>query len=1232
MKYPLARYCSCSAPHATSSYSQRRDNPPQHTRTVHSSNSSSMSQQETRQDMAATKRAPEQKPMLGNTAKTLFPIDAKLMQYHYTLEKITRFHQEVATINESVRVNADIVYDPQSIMLLAGAIFNLNDNFYRRAELLQNCLKFNTAQKIDVPLVLAPISFDSLENISRTHPVGPYGMPLDKLVTLPNKKKIQETLVLLDFLLKSVYDVILQRYNIALSQFNKHHGTSETRESLTTQLQDLNFSELELIPRLHFKEIPEINLKHQESIMNFYLTTQFQFMELKCISFQNIVDELKVNVHGFISHLTKSMKQPQMASHASSLYSMYLTLVRIADLYIEIRKTGKTVYFQNINYFSPYLRQRKTLHVTMTKMIIHFTQSKQNGMILTLISKYAKRSEIKNMSLDYNIFVAEFRKVSLEMICLLDTMINLLKSLHDEWTDICTNGKDKEFSKEYLREKLRERVSNDRAKRLSVLIENQKEMKIQMEHQKTGAVSPKDMNDIHSLTQQKLKQSQPPSSLSSGGKSVRRVSSMDSIDEHKAPIIPRAATQQRNISPNTMKLRRASVIGTVSSVASQPASAQTSRVSSLTGSAHSPFYRPNSAGSISASTSRNNSLTRTDALRQQVIKSKPKSSDSSSSPVLSADEFSEPPRIGDSAMQKITPNNSLPGGSNTGSPRPLSTASPGGISRSPSLARRRVNASASSSANNSRAPSRTGSLTQSPSTIKNREMLQRRSSVNLSHSPSYNQLRAASGSPSSHTAAAAAGASASVSASTAGVRRRQSVIGMGSITRDSEQDKESSTRAAALATRNNTPHHLTAQQRLQQHILKSAQEGSVYGKPLEKRRVTASPYKSSSPSPDTINSATTPTTTTTTTATNGNASSNSSVRVSRSSSINSSDSELNSVRHDPSQTKTIDETIDESLASELESLKITPQLRIDPSSPIRAARVNVDGDLKKKTGGDIDSETDSLSEFPSSPLNSLKLASLEAQNALKLQRLNRSRSNSNQQNGSSIQTTPTSAAVLAAKRMSVSVSAPVSLSPMRLGSPQIAGSPSQSPSASRTRSRSNSALQMNHVSSPSRAGVSSSAQTVQSRSRSRSASISRRNSVIGNTMVVSEADVTRIIEEGNEDGEKRVRFTGVTEYTEDEDAPTPQRLQKQIRQKWSAYKPVFRKLNQQEGLVFKQNHFEGHEQIDMDYAQQPQLQQPQMPLPRTTLRETATAVPEKMGLSVGSLGGSNRFSRLFRKR
>jgi len=87
------------------------------------------------------------------------------------------------------------------------------------------------------------------------------------------------------------------------------------------------------------------------------------------------------------------------------------------------------------------------------------------------------------MSLDYNIFVAEFRKVSLEMIGLLDTMINLLKSLHDEWTVICTNGKDKEFSKEYLREKLRERVSNDRAKRLSVLIENQKEMKVQMENQ-----------------------------------------------------------------------------------------------------------------------------------------------------------------------------------------------------------------------------------------------------------------------------------------------------------------------------------------------------------------------------------------------------------------------------------------------------------------------------------------------------------------------------------------------------------------------------------------------------------------------------------------------------------------------------------------------------------------------------------------------------------------------------
>lgn len=82
--------------------------------------------------------------------------------------------------------------------------------------------------------------------------------------------------------------------------------------------------------------------------------------------------------------------------------------------------------------------------------------------------------------------------------------------------------------------------------------------------------------------------------------------------------------------------------------------------------------------------------------------------------------------------------------------------------------------------------------------------------------------------------------------------------------------------------------------------------------------------------------------------------------------------------------------------------------------------------------------------------------------------------------------------------------------------------------------------------------------------------------MLGNIDVVSESDVGGEFRVGP-DGQvvKKVRFAGVSQYSEDEDAPTPQRMQKQIRQKWAAYKPLFRKLNSQEGLVFKQNHMDG---------------------------------------------------------
>lgn len=1001
---------------------------------------------------------------------TLFSIDAKLLQYYYLNEKLLSFIHITKKLKESMKdsqlSNIGVV-DPQSVVLLSGSIFNINDNFYRRSELLQNCQKYNPAQKINVPFTLSPVSFDSLENISRNSPVGPYGTPLNKMVPLPNKKIILESIILLELLLLSVYEVVNVRFKTSLSEFNRQHGIEETKNSLNSKLNKLQFEELLIAENLKFSSIPEIPINKQELILKFYLKNQFNFLEGKIAIFQNIIDKLKSEIHKNISSISKSKNSSR--NQSTLLYNMYILLLRIADIYIEIRKSGKTIYCQNINYFSPYSKQCKNIREILNKMSIYFINSKQNSMILTLISKYAKRTEIKNINMDFNIFVSEFRKTSLDMVSLLDNMVSSLKGLHNEWTMIVSEGKDNEFSKEYLREKLRERVNLDREKRKSIMIENQKELKLQMEHQLAGSVTP---SNIHNNSQKF---------------NVHRISSMDSIKEkidgdnddiNKNELIDEdgkkattlqtksslSSIQRRIATNNTsnannpavnVKVHRMSISG-VPNNNIEPTKTKTSVSStrkSLTSSARSPFYN-----NIN-NDSRSNSLTRTDAARQSVTKKtslgdfKADIKSNKLSDISESDSFIEPPKIGGNYLESKSSND-------------LSSSSP---SRSPSLSR-----------NSPINRNRTNSLTSSPNSVKNGDIIKRRSSVIIPRSPSQSQLQQ------SQLTAAARGANL------ASVRRRQSIIGQPSPT---NSDKEAHIKAAALAAKQNISPNLTAQQRLQQHILKSARNGSVYSKPLENRRV----------------SMILPTN-------NDNNNENDDVRIEN---LIDPNIEIEIISTSPNKSEMI-----EGVSNELNSL------------------------ISEDSNTFNNEET--LTEFPSSPLNSLKTTSLEAQNALKLQRINRSRSNSNQN-------------LIMNSNSNTPLSKPARLSPTK---------PSSSPSPTKIRSRSNSALnKMLPVSKQVSIDSNSNGSiTDLSRSSSVSSSISTRtrsNSALGNTVVVSGNETIPV----NSNGEfiKRVRFTGVSQYSEDEDAPTPQRMQKQIRQKWAAYKPLFRKLNSQEGLVFKQN-------------------------------------------------------------
>lgn len=996
--------------------------------------------------------------------KTIFPIDAKLLQYCYLCRKTVAMIVIIKKLKDSLINNSIQLVDPQSIILLSGAIFNINDNFYRRSEILQNLQKYNPSQTINLPLILLPISFDSLENISRNSPIGPYGISFDKLIPLPNKKKILDTIILLELLLLNVYEILNSRFNIALNQLNNQHNTIETKQSIIKKLDNIQFNELNLINKLTFSNLPiNLSINQKDNILMYYLKNQFNFLKIKLLNYQNIIDDLKLEINNSINSVSNlKLNKFPILNNSIPLFTMYSILLRIADLYIEIRKMGKTIYFQNINYFSPYIRYRKGVKNALLEMSIYFTHSKQNNMILTLISKYAKRSEIKNLNLDFDLFLFDFKKISIEMINLLNRMLKSLKDLHDEFTLIINEGKENEFNKDILKEKLKEKIQNERNLKNKLLIEKQNKDKKNLEYNNT---------------KNKL--------------IARRVSSINSLNS----INENNESNEINGMINHAKLRRASI--------------SNSRSPSLTIKSQSQLK------SNSVNNSRSNSLTIKSISRRSSVNDFKNNSEISS--ISESSTFIEPPKIGHNIQRKAS-YGSLTSNSSSRSSSLTRQSTNRGI-RSSSLTNKNIQtlkklSPVPSSPSNSPSPS--NSLTSSPITTKTSipnvnsrsSSITRKTSINnlrrnsLTSLPNKDLLTRKSSTitpkSSSDNLKNQANTDAHRSANTATVRRRLSINTL-PVSKSNENKNDTHIKAAALAAKRNSIQNLTAQQRLQQHILKSTQNGSVYSKPLQNSR-RSYVSKTSSPVKANINN------------TNGN----------------------NIV----DLTKTLDEKLLDS-SSDISNDNSISQI-ISPRT------INNDSNNNKNDNNSNDSDTSS--EFPGSPLNSLKNTSLEAQNALKLQMAYRSRSNSN----TNVSNTP-------------------SLKPKS----NINNGSSLSPSPSRVRSRSNSTLNKlsRQQSIDSNGSVSDLSRRNSISSLVHGKNRSRSSSVIGNMDVVSENEIENNHQLGP-DGEiiKKVRFTGVSQYSEDEDAPTPQRIQKQIKQKWAAYKPLFRKLNSQEGLVFKQNH------------------------------------------------------------
>ncbi|ODV82904.1 hypothetical protein CANARDRAFT_30473 [[Candida] arabinofermentans NRRL YB-2248] len=945
---------------------------------------------------------------------SLDSLDAKIVQYHYASQKIIKF---IVLIKDLIKhcQRDSLIPLSKYIVLLNGSIFNVNDNIYRRSEILINGNKFNPAQSIEPQQInTTAVNFDCMDNSTN------YDTTRSQL---PDFKKNLETLRLLELLMINTYEIYNNKLKYAMSERAnlKQNDVITGKSTFSPEaLYDLyDFIELKSVGSLTCTKPIEI-IRSEEQIKSNLRSIDLKTLKLNVQSFQDSLDDLKLNIDNLLNCRKKDflLSQPhfQLLMHRS-----LILLLHLADLYGIIRRFGKIIYLNNSFYFENYARTNDTLRVIMKNLEIYFNQSKKNNLLLAMITRMCRQGSIFQVKPDN---ILEIYKVCNDSYGLLNTMILVLKKLQDEWQNIIDSNRANEFDKDLLRDKLKQQTLKERKELREQNVNEISIAKKRLEAQYTAPDKNKSIQEKQSKLQKELYET---------------------------------AKEERLIRETELKEKEMNQAEDIKLKSEQ-------REKTLRGELRSS---PSGSGKTSRERSRSSSLV---SSREDVI----------------------PP-----TSTTLNGNSGLRRGGSLRVPNPTTP-----ISKKDSLVRRNsliVQSSSSSTASGENSPlmNKRNSMIITPETKRTLNFNNDDTSSNSSGSSSSLQPISfpnpyISQSPSS----ALAGAAASVKL----------------LNQQQKSEPTPSTNhitAAAIASRRSQQQQsqLTAQQRLQQHILKSSQNGQTIVKQVEKP-VSKPIYKQ----------------------------------------------------------------------------KQKQQQQQQHNNNIPTIVTSPQGSRTNSLQSDVD--------VPSSPLNSMKQGSTIDQRSLQAQ-INRSRSNSAQSfdqpdiinngngngngNSNGRLTIPQQSQKIRSRSNSASqkpnenitnipeheqiesISSPIKFPSGNVSVNVSDGSNQSSASSSRPRSRS------------------SSVKLLQQQQQQQQV-----YKPLGNTIVYDENDnIESTNTEISIDPEtgleipivKKVRFCNVPEYTEDEDAPTPQQMQKQMRQKWSLYKPQFRNrtklLNSQEGLAFR---------------------------------------------------------------
>ncbi len=347
--------------------------------------------------------------MAKNDASTFDSLEAKIIQYHFcsskTLHLISLVQRLIAELKTG---NVVITKDAAAYLMLQTAVlFNVSKEIYERSAILLRGCTFNPSQLIKPDSSGSAINFDCIDNNLSG-------------ISLPAKSSPStlDTLQLFEVLLINMSHIYDAKLKSAAKLRLKMSGGADEEDS---RWKEFDPKEILKFPELSFAATAILTAK-----------SSLEAIPMFSDAYREILTSQIELIRTQLAEMIDTDADPVAGTFL--MHRGYLLMLRLADLYCIICRTGQKIYRDNFQLLSKFARNgNEGLRMALQGLSRCFMRKGGNKYLIRIIERYSESTDAFNTRLTY---LEDFYHAEMDTESSIVKMIQVLKDLKVQWSRI----------------------------------------------------------------------------------------------------------------------------------------------------------------------------------------------------------------------------------------------------------------------------------------------------------------------------------------------------------------------------------------------------------------------------------------------------------------------------------------------------------------------------------------------------------------------------------------------------------------------------------------------------------------------------------------------------------------------------------------------------------------------------------------------------------------------------